>query len=509
MQNEFDEEIREFLIESNENLVLLDQQIVELERDPDNHALISSVFRTIHSIKGTCGFFGFDILGSVTHLAESILMQLREQQRPLTPALISLILEAVDAVKALLLRIEVNGAEGTDETAELRARLEAAYRVSPAEEAVQTMTAPAGMSEISPATQALTRKAPQAESTAAAAMLNKEDASTLPFAEKQDIEKATVAGSSAELQVADSTIRVDVQLLNHLMNLVGELVLTRNQLLQAAGTFTPAVQQTSHRLNVITTELQEGVMKTRMQPIGVIWSKLPRVVRDLSSKCGKQIRIEMLGAETELDKSLIEAIRDPLTHIVRNACDHGIEEPAERLRKGKPAVGTLSLRASHESGAVIIEISDDGAGIDAERVRRKAVEKKLITSDQAAALSPMEAVNLIFLPGFSTASQVTSLSGRGVGMDVVKTNIEKISGSVKISVLPKGGTVIKIKIPLTLAIIPGLIVSSHARPGQRLGCEDRFVIPQSHLVEMTRVDMTTRNALVETVHGGPDLSPSR
>ncbi len=471
MQGELEEEVREFLIESNENLALLDQQIVELEKDPQNVALISSIFRTVHSIKGTCGFFGFDTLGAVAHLTESILVQLREKRRMLTPALISLILEAVDAVKALLLRIEATGSEGADATRELRARLEAAYRAE--------MTGPQVVAE---------RATPV------------EDAADARPAVPQVMEKAA-ADTWAESQVSDSTIRVDVNLLNQLMTLAGELVLTRNQLLQAAGSFSPAVQQTSQRLNVITSELQEGVMKTRMQPIGVIWNKLPRVVRDLSSRCGKQIQIEMHGAETELDKSLIESIRDPLTHLVRNACDHGIELPAERERNGKPARGTLSLRAFHEAGAVNIEIQDDGAGIDPDRVRAKAVEKQLVTPEQAAAMSSAEAIQLIFLPGFSTAAQVTSLSGRGVGMDVVKTNIEKISGSVEIAAVPQGGTTIRLKIPLTLAIIPGLIVSCQIRPGPRPGSEDRFVLPQSHLVEMTRVNLEAEPCPVETVHG--------
>ena len=311
---------------------------------------------------------------------------------------------------------------------------------------------------------------------------------------------APPAEAVGETHVTDSTIRVDVNLLNQLMNLVGELVLTRNQLLQAAGNFSSGVQQTSQRLNTITTELQESVMKTRMQPIGTVWSKLPRVVRDLSAKCGKQITLEMTGAETELDRSLVEAIRDPLTHIVRNSCDHGIETPAERLGKGKPATGTLSLRAFHEAGAVNIEIVDDGAGINPDRIRAKAVEKKLITAEYASTLTVSESINLIFLPGFSTAQQVTSISGRGVGMDVVKTNIERISGSVQILCPPSGGTCIRIKIPLTLAIIPGLIVG-FGSAGADGAKDELFVIPQSHLVELTRVDVSGKNRAVDKING--------
>ena len=530
MNAEFDEEIREFLIESNENLGLLDQQIVQLEQQPQNQELISSVFRTIHSVKGTCGFFGFDILGSVTHIAESILGQLRERKRDLTPELITLILEAVDAVKLLLRRIEETGSEGEDETEALRERLEEAYRSCGAANTIQGMlheiagkeSTPAGISA-SPVPDPLRQEPVTAAAKAQLAtvpqmqMASPEPAVPVqvPTPEAMETSIETAAGNPAPASlsapapseggepahVTDSTIRVDVNLLNQLMNLVGELVLTRNQLLQSAGNFSSGVQQTSQRLNTITTELQASVMKTRMQPIGVVWNKLPRVVRDLSARCGKQINLEMHGAETDLDKSLIEAIRDPLTHIVRNSCDHGIETPEERIAKGKPPTGILSLRAFHEAGAVNIEVLDDGAGINPERVRAKAVEKHLITPEYAASLSASESINLIFLPGFSMAAQVTSISGRGVGMDVVKTNIEKISGSVHIVCPPTGGTCLRIKIPLTLAIIPGLIVAcDNAEEGGNRN-DERFVIPQSHLVEMTRVDLSGTNRNVDKVNG--------
>ncbi len=520
MDAEFDEEIREFLIESNENLSVLDQQIVQLEQQPQNQELLSSVFRTIHSVKGTCGFFGFDILGSVTHITESILGQLRERKRELTPDLITLILEAVDAVKLLLQRIEATGREGEDRTEDLRERLEAAYRGCGTSDTIQELLRENGLKARTAGSTFSAGSASPIETIAADASvaLSTFGADVTPPAGSESvfltpapksitspIEVASGRGSSAavpdstgEGHVTDSTIRVDVNLLNQLMNLVGELVLTRNQLLQSAGNFSSGVQQTSQRLNLITTELQESVMKTRMQPIGTVWSKLPRVVRDLSAKCGKQINLEMSGAETELDRSLVEAIRDPLTHIVRNSCDHGIETPQERIAKGKPPTGTLSLRAFHESGAVNIEISDDGAGIDPDRVRAKAVEKNLITGEFASTLSVSDCIALIFLPGFSTAQQVTSISGRGVGMDVVKTNIEKISGTVQIVCPGSGGTSLLIKIPLTLAIIPGLIVASDntAEAG-----DERFVIPQSHLVEMTRVDISCDNRAVDRING--------
>ena len=293
--------------------------------------------------------------------------------------------------------------------------------------------------------------------------------------------------------LSDSNIRVDVSLLDKLMNLVGELVLARNQILQFSSTQQDtSFLNTSQRLNLITTELQEGVMKTRMQPIGNIWSKFPRVVRDLATSCGKQVNIEMEGKETELDKTIIESIKDPLTHLVRNAVDHGIEMPEKRLAAGKSPEGHLFLRAFHEGGQVNIEISDDGAGIDLERVKQKALEKGLLAPDQAARLSDRELLNLLFLPGFSTAEKVTNVSGRGVGMDVVKTNIEKIGGTVDIQNRVGQGTTLKIKIPLTLAIIPALIVTSGG---------DRYAIPQVSLLELVRLEGEQARKGIEKIHG--------
>jgi two-component system chemotaxis sensor kinase CheA len=581
---EFDEEIREFLIESNENLALLDREIIQLEQNPRDMKLVSSAFRTIHTIKGTCGFFGYGILGSVTHITENILSQVREGQRELTPELISLVLEAVDAVKGLLAAIEATGGEGEDGTGALRARLEAAHLAVgerrketggehaavltaspvPAAPALQTLpsapsvpalsdipakavTAPAAAT---PAVQPVLEPAhvPPLMPAISAVSLpqpvegarHQEQAAAQPIPDqplapeagkfverrgrgvdrrKNSAEAAPDGGS--EGQLADSTIRVDVALLNRLMNLVGELVLARNQLLQDTSSQSPALQQTSQRLNLITSELQEGVMKTRMQPIGVIWNKLPRIVRDLAAQCGKRIQIEMEGANTELDKTIIEAIKDPLTHIVRNSCDHGIEMPDERVAKQKKPDGLLLLRAYHEGGVVNIEISDDGAGINPEKLKAKAIEKGLLRVEQAEQLSDRNALGLIFLPGFSTAAAVTSISGRGVGMDVVKTNIEKIGGNVEVQNRTGGGTTIRIKIPLTLAIIPGLLVTLQAGAAERLDQErkdvarlrstdgpggheseeERFIIPQANLLELVRLESPEQLKRIENVHG--------
>ncbi|MFZ0793697.1 MAG: chemotaxis protein CheW, partial [Candidatus Korobacteraceae bacterium] len=294
-------------------------------------------------------------------------------------------------------------------------------------------------------------------------------------------------------EIVSNTIRVDVALLDKVMNLVGELVLARNQVLQFTGTQKDSsFLSTAQRLNLITTELQEGVMKTRMQPIGNVWNKLPRVVRDLSVGCGKQVEIQMEGAETELDKTIIEAIKDPLTHIIRNAVDHGIELPEARLAAGKPRAGHLLLRAFHEGGQVNIEISDDGAGIATEKLKAKAIAKGMVTAEQAARMSERELLHLAFAAGVSTVEQVSNISGRGVGMDVVKTNIEKIGGMVDLQSAAGKGTLLKIKIPLTLAIIPALVVTSGG---------ERFAIPQVSLIELVRSEGQEAGQGIEDLHG--------
>jgi two-component system chemotaxis sensor kinase CheA len=543
---EFSEEVREFLIESNENLGVLDIEVVALEKNPEDEQRIASVFRTIHTIKGTCGFFGFEILGSITHVAENILGQVREKQRPLTPELVSLVLQTVDVVKHVLGNIEESGEEGEDVYQDLRKRLDDAYKFrigsgqALPEAAMEPEPDPVPAQPVAVPTDSVERGAeivpdalpdsveeaehpPMATEVVetAAAIPPPPASKPEPPAERSkskgrseakpaDAAPANPAPSNtAGSSVADSTIRVDVTLLDKLMNLVGELVLARNQIIQGTTSQSGASSGAAQRLNLITSELQEGVMRTRMQPIGVVWNKLPRVVRDLASEVGKQIEIQMEGAETELDKTIIEAIKDPLTHIVRNSCDHGIEKPDVRVGKGKKAAGTILLRAYHEGGHVNIEISDDGAGIDPERVKRKAVEKGLIRAEQAAGMSEWEALRLIFLPGFSTAEKVTSISGRGVGMDVVKTNIEKIGGAVDLFNRPamhgaSGGSTVKIKIPLTLAIIPGLIVnlnSSRIAGGVRVKREDRFVIPQANLLELVRLEGAEGRKQIESIQG--------
>ena len=461
--------IREFLVESHENLSRLDQELVELEKRPKDAELLASIFRTIHTIKGTCGFLAFSTLERITHQAESLLSQLRDGKRKLTPSLISLILDTVDATRKVLASIEASGEEGPDHFDEIAERLRVAAQLPPdADSEPGSGSAPAPPEDH-----------------------HHDENGAHELSEGAKSEETCLKSSAA----ADANIRVGVGLLDKLMDLVGELVLTRNQILQFnTEREDAALNATSQRLNLITTELQEGVMKTRMQPIGMVWNKLPRVVRDMAVAMGKQIRLEMDGADTELDRTIIEAIKDPLVHLVRNSCDHGIEPAEVRIGKGKSPYGRLTLRAYHEGGQVNIEIGDDGAGIDVAQVKQKAVEKGLLRPEQAEKLSDREAVNLIFQPGFSTAQKVTNVSGRGVGMDVVKSNIEKIGGVVDVSNRPGEGSTVKLKIPLTLAIIPGLVITSGG---------ERFVIPQVSLLELIRLEGDSSDKHIEQVHGTP------
>jgi two-component system chemotaxis sensor kinase CheA len=490
---EMDDIIKEFLIECTEGLDQLDRDFVELEKTPDSKDLLASIFRSVHTIKGTGGMLGFDKLGAVAHVGESMLSRMRDRKLSLNPRVTTALLSLVDALRKMLSSIEMTGAEGDGDYSDIVAAVNSildgsadAATVSPVSAApVQCATASEDLD--SDDAGASTTQAEPVASAPAKNLLDKEVSAM--------VSDATPIPSEKHDPLASSTIRVDVGLLDKVMNLVGELVLARNQVLQ----FTTTTQdttflRTAQRLNLITTELQEGVMKTRMQPIHNVWNKFPRVVRDLALGCGKQVRIDMDGADTELDKTIIEAIKDPLTHLVRNAVDHGIESPEQRKKAGKPLEGRLSLRAFHEGGQVNIEISDDGAGIDVDRVKRKAVEHGTITSDHAGRMSEREGLNLIFLPGLSTAERVTNVSGRGVGMDVVKTNIEKIGGMVDVQSTAGRGTTLKIKIPLTLAIIPALIVTSG---------KERFAIPQVSLLELVRLEGSDAIAGIEDIGGAP------
>lgn len=485
-----DEIVKDFLIESNENLDRLDQELVRLESEPSSTELLSSVFRTIHTIKGSCGFLGFARLEKLTHAGESLLSRLRDGELTLSAEITSGLLAMVDAVRQMLAAIQATGQDGEEDYAPLIQLL-----ASLQEE--DSGRSPAASSELFPV--------PDLRQPAAAGRISFAPEPEEPEPERPQasdaaphFEEAPAAPQTLESRSADSaveTIRVGVTLLDRLMNLVGELVLARNQLLQFSNSTQDAgFQAVSQRMNLIATELQGEVMKTRMQPIGNIWNKFPRTVRDLALSCSKEVRLVMEGQDTELDRTIIEAIKDPLTHLVRNSMDHGIEGPDARQRAGKDPTGTLKLRAFHEGGQVNIEISDDGAGLNVERIRQKAIERGLIPAQQAAGMPDRDVFNLIFLPGFSTAEKITNVSGRGVGMDVVKTNVEKIGGSVDIQSTAGRGTTVRVRIPLTLAIIPALLVTCR---------DERFAIPQVSLSELVRLGAEENGKEIELVHGAP------
>ena len=489
---EQDEIITEFLVEAHENLDVLDRELLALEKNPHTPELLASVFRRVHTVKGACGFLGFAKLETVAHASENLLSKVREEELELTPTIITALLGVADTMRSILGGIEANGKEGDEDHSEIVETINRLQRPG----AEPPPPAPVATPAPGPAAP-IPSSAPTSPTTAAAPSPPPPPAAAAAVAPARAPDRQAPAEPAADQRshsVSDSSLRVDVALLDKLMNLVGELVLARNQVLQVA----PLVEDqnfsaTSQRLNLITTELQSGVMKTRMQPIGNIWEKLPRVVRDLALICGKQVRVEMEGTETELDKTIIEAIKDPLTHLVRNCVDHGIETAVDRVATGKSPDGRLLLRAYHEGGQVIIEISDDGKGMDIDAIKRKAVERNLASAEHIARMSERELQNLIFLPGLSTAEKVSNVSGRGVGMDVVKTNIEKIGGIVDVQSRRGFGTTFRIKIPLTLAIIPALIVTSGG---------DRYAVPQISLLELVRLGAQARDR-IEIVQGAP------
>jgi len=477
--------INDLLIESFEGLDRFDHEMLALENGTAQPDTLNIVFRAIHTIKGTAGCIGLGKIESVAHIGENLLSLLRDNKLQINPAMIAAFLEYSDALKEMLRCLEKTGQQGDKDYSTLLDKLKQLQTGEPLPETKPAAEEGWGLFEDEPSAATAVPSAPAKPATIAPA------AATATPEKTAVIENTTRTGPS----VSDSAIRVDVGQLDKLMNLVGELVLARNQIIQFTGKATePALLNAAQRLNIITTELQESVMKTRMQPIGNVWSKFPRIVRDIAHELGKQVKLIMEGQETELDRTIIEAIKDPLTHIIRNAIDHGIEAPATRMSQGKPDEGMLILRAFHEGGQVNIEIMDDGQGINVARVKQKAIEKNLLAPDQAASVSDREVFNMIFLPGFSTAEQVTNVSGRGVGMDVVKTNIEKIGGSVDLSSESGQGTTLKIKIPLTLAIIPALIVTSGG---------ERFAIPQVSLLELVRLEGEQARKGIEQLYGAP------
>ncbi len=528
-----DDLLSEFLTETNESLQLLDTELVKLEQNPNSPALLDNIFRVMHTIKGTCGFLDLPRLESVAHAGENVLGKIREGELTVNATRVSLILECLDRIRYILATLEETEAEPEGQDTDLIPRLENLVEVAEGAEPVEDAAA---LDEQEPDWGSALAESEEAEpelggpesgepepdwQEAARAPQPGEPggidapavSQSLPAAARSrevDVEQASQCPPCAphaapsggaqegafhpnaqeaprESQVASQSIRVSLDLLENLMTTVSELVLNRNQLLQILRNqketdFAAPLQ----RLNHVVSELQEGVMKTRMQPIGNAWSKLPRIVRDLSQELNKKIDLRMRGEETELDRQVLDLIKDPLTHMVRNSADHGLETPAERLAAGKPEVGTISVHAYHEGGHIIIEIGDDGRGLNVEKIKAKAISNGLTTESEIGNLSEQQILQFVFKAGFSTADQVTAVSGRGVGMDVVRSNIEQIGGTIELASRMMEGTKFTVKIPLTLAIVSALIVECGG---------ERFAIPQLSVVELVRAKGGSENAI--------------
>ncbi|MFN5485898.1 MAG: chemotaxis protein CheW [Bradyrhizobium sp.] len=505
-----DDLLREFLTESSESLDTVDNQLVQFEQDPNNAKILDNIFRLVHTIKGTCGFLGLPRLEALAHAGETLMGKFRDGM-PVRAEAVTLILSSIDRIKEILAGLAATAAEPEGNDRDLIDQLEAmvergmaamAAGDAAAEEDVPVVEAPsvqADMAEGTLVVQTLERplrpgevsldelerafRETEIEVAAPAPAPAAKLVAAAPAAEPAEAAKKPARKAAAEDvqegdKIANQSIRVNVDTLEHLMTMVSELVLTRNQLLEISRRnedteFKVPLQ----RLSNVTAELQEGVMKTRMQPIGNAWQKLPRIVRDLSGELGKQIELEMHGADTELDRQVLDLIKDPLTHMVRNSADHGLETTAERLAAGKPEQGTIRLSAYHEGGHIIICIADNGRGLNTERIKAKALQNGLVTEAELEKMTEAQIHKFIFAPGFSTAAQVTSVSGRGVGMDVVRTNIDQIGGTIDIKSVAGEGASVTIKIPLTLAIVSALIVEAGG---------DRFAIPQLSVVELVR-----------------------
>ena len=524
--------MEDFLIEAFELIEQIDHDLVELESNPEDLELLNRIFRVAHTVKGSSSFLNFDVLTELTHHMEDVLNKARKGELKITPDIMDVVLESVDMMKGLLESIRDNGSDAAagidiknicvrltqisegeapsaaaeapaapapepvkepepaapaEEAApevsdaelsklsdsEVEAEIERLLKVRKAEDQARRASkgiAPKSPEEIAPATSAAPAPAPK----------------PAPSRER-DADKKVPAASSSSAVAQEQTIRVEVKRLDHLMNLIGELVLGKNRLLKIyddveeryeGEKFLEELNQVVSSLSLVTTDIQLAVMKTRMLPIAKVFNKFPRMIRDLSRDLGKQIDLEISGEETELDKSIVEEIGDPLVHIIRNSCDHGIEDPETRKAMGKPEKGLVQLKAYNEGNHIVVEIVDDGKGLDADMLKSKSIEKGIITEREADAMSEKEAFGLIFRPGFSTAAKVTNVSGRGVGMDVVKTNIEKLNGIIDIESEVGKGTVMKLKIPLTLAIIQSLLVGTQ---------EEFYAIPLASVLETVRV----------------------
>ena len=508
-----DDLLQEFLSETAESLAVLDVELVRFERESSDATILSNIFRLMHTIKGTCGFMGLPRLGAVAHAGENILGKFRDGELEVTPRAVTLILKAIDQIRVLLTEMEATGTEPAGSDAELideiNTMASAGVAVAPAPASPEApIDGPAfGDAGFPVAAELLVEVAhalkhePGAAQPAPEAPASVQEPARPPEPARASEAAPRPAETAAPRETeskepSNSSIRVNVDVIENLMTLISELVLTRNQLLQMQrgqkdNEFKVPLQRLSH----ITSDLQDGVTRMRMQPIGNAWNKLPRIVRDLTVATGKKIELTMQGADTELDRQVLEMIKDPLTHMVRNSADHGIEDGIQRLAAGKPETGTIALNAYHESGHIFIRIADDGKGLDLERIRQKAIANGLATEAGIAGLSEQQILQFIFRPGFSTAEKVTSVSGRGVGMDVVRTNIERIGGTIELSSVAGKGTTFLIKIPLTLAIVSALIVEAASQ---------RFAIPQLNVVELVGVSERSE-VRIETINTSPVL----
>lgn len=494
------EMLSDFLVEAWEQVEILDREFVALEEEPDNLERITTIFRVMHTLKGGAGFLGLEMMECLTHYAETLLSRMREGELTVTRERSNVLLKTADACKSILQYLEKGNGEGPVRYNDLMVELK-----REAENRNQE-TAPSIASELRPKQQGMSDLEDfQAQLLAAMSGGAEEEGSPAeapaPVTEVAVAQAAPAEAASAlteEEQVSgshtcDSRIRVQVDLLDKLMNLVGELVLSRNQILQiSTGLESTALSSACQRINLVTSELQVHVMQTRMQPVSTLMNRFPRIIRDLCAQTGKEAKFTMDGQDTGLDRTILEAVKDPLTHILRNSVDHGLEAPQVRTARGKSARGHIHIRAYHEGGQVTIEINDDGAGVNLERVKEKAVSQGLVTAQEAQRMCERDALQLLFQPGFSTAATVTNLSGRGVGMDVVRTSVEKIGGSVDLSTVPGQGTQVKLRLPLTLAIIPALLVSSNGQ---------RYAIPQVNLQELVRLEGAEAQAGIERIYG--------
>lgn len=506
-----DELIGEFITETNESLAELDSDLVTLEQNPNDKDLLGRIFRIMHTIKGTCGFLGLPRLETVAHKAEDVFGLFRDGTLEVTPEYVTLIFESLDRIKYIVGEIEATGSEPEGDDSELKAKLETVYNKATGEGESEAEKTP--QQELDEMVQAAREEmamegqgdqARQDDQTSIEEQIVEEE-QTATGEEEEEESLAVVSAPEEEKQeatqqaartssVSAQSLRVSVDVLENLMTMVSELVLTRNQLLQILrmqkeSDFTSPLQ----RLNHVVSDLQEGVMKTRMQPVGNAWAKLPRIIRDISIDLGKKIDLEMRGQDTELDRQVLDLIKDPLTHMVRNSADHGIETPEVRVAAGKPETGKIKLNSYHEGGHIIIEISDDGKGLSTDKIRAKVLANGLATPEELEAMTTQQIHQFIFKAGFSTAEKVTAVSGRGVGMDVVRSNIEKIGGSIELKSVEGKGSRFLIKIPLTLAIVSALIVEAGG---------ERFAIPQLAVRELVMVSASSENK-IEMIKGTP------